>query len=373
MACSKQSRRCILTYVHNKVDCVIGLQYGDEGKGKVAAAIAATGKYSLTARYNGGPNAGHTIHVNGKVLKLHQIPSSVPFKQQGYIAPGALVDFTKLENEAREFRNIMGFCPYKYLKISPKAIQILPRDIVIDSEYHHKSQGSTSSGIAPAYSRFYNRTAQLANTYTWPDENGIECIYDVRETDSLLLEGAQGFYLNPYQGEYPYTTSSSSHPGAAISNLGFSPRKIRNIIGVAKCYETRSGKDPFFQKVLNSKNKFVTPKPDSLIIDMYNRISELGQEIGVTTGRKRNIRFLDVNRLVHAVRKTGTNILVLQKWDILDRLGSSFKRYYMNGELRTSHTMRSEVADILYKNCPELERILFSQSPTNDIDWEKYL
>ena len=360
-------------HIEKHVDVVHGLQYGDEGKGKIAASLAATKQYEYTARYNGGPNAGHTVHTENGVLKLHQLPTSIACKQLGYIGPGALIDFTKLEEEARNFRNVMGFCPYKYLKISPKAIQILPRDIVMDSEYHHKSQGSTASGVAPAYSRFYNRTAQLANTYTWPDEDGLECIVDLKRTDSLLLEGAQGFYLNPYQGKYPYTTSSSSHPAQAASNFGFSPRKFRNIIGVAKCYETRSGKDPFFNRVV-SGDMLITPVCDQHINDIYNHIVNVGKEYGVTTGRRRSVRFIDMNRLVMAIRQTGTNILVLQKWDILEAVGIEAHSFYLHGKLKRSvANMKDRVFKILKDNCPDLEHIIYSESPVDEIEWGLYL
>ena len=361
-------------YVREYADVVVGLQYGDEGKGKITAALSATRNYSLTARYSGGANAGHTVYVDDKVVKLHQLPSSLPYKELGYIGPGALIDFNKLEEEASDFRKNMGFCPYSFLRISPMAVQVLPKHLKADQAYHHAIQGSTSSGVAPAYADFYNRTAVLANSYTWPDKNGVECISDVSNVCKLLLEGAQGFYLNPYQGNYPYTTSSSSHPAQAASNFGFSPRKFRNIIGVAKCYETRSGYDPNFHKVLNGKNLYVTPSTSQMHNQVYNDLVRVGNEYGVTTGRQRHIRFLDLNRLIKSIRRTGTNILVLQKWDVLDQVGIDSKSYYLHGNLYTSRkNMREEVRHIIMENCRDLEKIIYSQSPTNDIRWDYYL
>ena len=106
-------------------DIVIGLQYGDEGKGKIVSGIIEADLYSQSARYNGGPNAGHTVNLrNGKQLKLHQIPVSIIHKIPGHIGAGCAVNFGMLEQEAQHFRKLMGFCPYEYLSISPRAVLI---------------------------------------------------------------------------------------------------------------------------------------------------------------------------------------------------------------------------------------------------------
>lgn len=357
---------------------VLGLQYGDEGKGKVSAAIAKTNLFSQSARYNGGPNAGHTVNLkNGKQVKLHQIPSSILYKIPGHIGAGCAINFNALEREAKEFTKIMGFCPYDYLTISPKAVLITASHIYQDKQEHAVAQGSTSSGIAPAYSSFYNRTGTLANSYTWPDSNGRECIQDPTSAENLLLEGAQGFYLDPHLGNYPYTTSSSSHPGYAASTIGFPAQKIQEVIGVAKCYETRSGVDLFFHKIL-TQDGYITPKfspsTQAFIDKTYSQLQELGNEIGVTTGRRRKIRFLDVNRLINSINRTGTTILVLQKWDILESLGPEACRYFYKRQLcNPGFRMRIEIIKILTSHCPTLKKIIMSASPTNDIDWEYYL
>ena len=189
--------------------------------------------------YNGGSNAGHTISFPfGPPLKLHQIPSGVAFAKNSHIGPGSLVNFTKLKEEALNFEEIMGFSPFDYLTISKKAIVVTEADILSDVANQAATQGSTSSGVAPAYSNFYNRKCLLAGELRFaPKKENI--IRDTHYTKNLLLEGAQGWYLNPYQGNYPYTTSSSCHPASAAVTFGFPANKIRNIIGVAKCYETR--------------------------------------------------------------------------------------------------------------------------------------
>lgn len=374
-----------MTRINNYVDIVLGLQYGDEGKGKITAGISEQKDYQLTARYNGGSNAGHTIHIDGKQLKLHQLPSSIAYKKEGYIGPGTCVNFTKLEKEAETFREIMGFDPFQYLYISPQAIVISDAHIKTDKAFHATNQGSTSSGIAPAYASFYNRTASLAGSYTFPSFNGEETIEEPFEADNMLLEGAQGYYLNPYQGSYPYTTSSSCHPGAAAATFGFSTNKIRNIIGVAKCYETRSGIDPDFYLAMTENGFFKLPEKTSdttyWIRDTYDKLQSFGKEIGVTTGRRRKIKFLDLTALINAVNNTGTNILVINKWDILESLprNKAFPfdcaySYYLDGTLVEGDiNMRVNITKILYKSCPNLKNIIHSASPHNDIDWSLYL
>ena len=359
-------------------DAIFGLQYGDEGKGKIAAGIAQSTDHFLSARYNGGSNAGHSVHFKDKpTLYLHQIPTAVAYKKQGYIGPGCLVDFQRLKKEAVEFEKVMGFNPFEYLYISPKAICVTEKHKQRDRADQAINQGSTSAGVAPAYSDFYNRDVTLANEamFTWNNRNLIR---EFKYLKTLLLEGAQGWYLNPYQGNYPYTTSSSSHPAAAAVSFGFPANKIRNVIGVAKCYETRSGFDPTFHHALLLDG--TTTHVDSTPYDeLYNEIVAVGNEYGVTTGRRRGIRFLDLTRLINAVNDSGTNILVIQKWDILQEVSLRYDNafsYYMGGNIMTCDScvnMVSNIREILGKNCPDLEKIMISSSPINDIDWSQHL
>ena len=366
--------------IDQHVDAIIGLQFGDEGKGKICAGVSSQINYELTARYNGGPNAGHTIVIdNSKTLKLHQLPSSIAYEKPGHIGPGTVIDFNKLQIEISHFQEVMGFDPLKYLTISPKAIVVSSTHIKLDACYHAGFQGSTSSGIAPAYSSFYDRKANLASSYSFPCNANIETIEEISSVSTLLLEGAQGHWLNPYQGNYPYTTSSSSHPASAAVTFGFPSNKIRNVIGVAKCYETRSGIDDNFDLVLNYFDKLIEPSSSNQVNNVYDKIQNYGSEIGVTTGRKRKVRFLDVNRLVKAINSTGTNILVINKWDILEGLALSLKddspySYYLNGDLfYADPNMKDHVTEYLNEMCPSLDYIIHSSSPLNDIDWSLYL
>jgi adenylosuccinate synthase len=348
---------------------IIGLQYGDEGKGKVVSALAGLAnkcklKNIQHIRYNGGPNAGHTVNYSENItLALHQIPCGVAYGQRGHIGPGTVISFKKLEAEAKNFETQLGFSPYKYLTIDPKAIVISQENISNDCSYHATTQGSTSSGIAPAYSDFYNRKATLAKDYTWPNK-GQEAIQEMHLTDSIIFfEGAQGHYLNPYQGSYPYTTSSSSHPAAAALSCGFPVQKIESIVGVAKCYETRSGTDPNFHKVMDKNGDYIEPFYPNEEFDnkSYKTLAKLGNEIGVTTGRDRNIRWLDLTRLIKAIEQTGTNILIVQKWDILASL-SHFGLYY-NGCFLMYSDLEEMVHFIKSKTATLVDHLIFNGSP----------
>lgn len=366
--------------LNDYADIVIGLQYGDEGKGKISAAIAEQiDNYDIVARYNGGPNAGHSVHIenNPNILKLHQIPSGAAFKKNSHIGAGCVIDIDKLYQEANEFNSVMGFHPFAYLTIDPKAIVIDPIHVKEDRNLHAAKQGSTSSGIAPAYGDFYNRTSKLAEDLevTYYKKNLVQSLNTI---NTLLLEGAQGWYLNPYQGNYPFTTSSSCHPGSAASTFGFPVSKIRNIIGVAKCYETRSGIDDNFNKVLNANENYIDPIPvDFDLNQIYQVITEAGNEYGVTTGRKRAVRFLDLNRLIKSINESGTNILILQKWDILQQvdftIANSFSFYY-EAKLVTSmglHPMIEKVLSILKSECSQLEQIHIEADPICRINWKE--
>ncbi|MAH45885.1 hypothetical protein CMI37_08640 [Candidatus Pacearchaeota archaeon] len=357
--------------INEYVDAVLGLQYGDEGKGKIIGGILEQHKYSLTARYNGGPNAGHSIQKqDGTKYALHQLPSSIPFNQKAYIGPGCALNLGELMDEIASLQaQIPEINIEKLLAIDPKVPIITRNHTSTDKEYHFETQGSTGSGIAPAYAEFYNRTSTLAKNY-----NILNFINDINEVNTLLLEGAQGFYLDPYHGNYPYTTSSHCLPSHAASCFGFSPKKFRHIIGVAKCYETRSGKDAYYYHVMNKDYKLIDENtvPDFAHRRIqYKELQEEGKEIGVTTGRKRKVRFLDLTRLTRAINNSGTDILIINKWDVLEKLNSPFQLFHnaVICKFETIEAMQSYIESSLYESCSDLKRILHSKSPMNDIDW----
>lgn len=358
--------------IRDYVDAIVGLQYGDEGKGKITASLVEAKDYDYTVRYNGGPNAGHSIYKqNGAHYALHQIPSSIAYQKPGYIAPGALLDVKKLMQETSDFILVEGFDPLDYLYIHPEVSLIEPKHIIADRKYHHGKQGSTSSGIAPAYSDYYNRTGKTFKSLEKHLENYSFLAKHLYDVDTLLLEGAQGFYLNPHAGNYPYTTSSSSSPAAAAASMGFPASKIRHVIGVAKCYETRSGQDPTFYNLFQENKitdtKFLFTNED---FEDFERIQVEGKEFGVTTGRKRKVRFLDIDRLVNSIQSTGTTILVLNKWDILESL--KLFKLILNGSVISftdSAHMYEFIKNTVKLCCPEVKHFVYSDSPDDKIDW----
>jgi len=358
--------------IEGSVDAVIGLQYGDEGKGKIVGSLIEQKHYELTARFSGGPNAGHSIHKqNGAHYALHQIPSSVAYQSLGMIGPGCVLDIDKLYLEIEEFKKVEGFDPTDYLIIHPQVSLINKNHVNLDTHYHHSKQGSTASGIAPAYSEYYNRIASLA-------KDALELnpyLEEKTSVDNLLLEGAQGFYLNPHSGNYPYVTSSSSHPAAAAATFGFSPAKFNNIIGVAKCYETRSGLDPNFFKAFENGRfldyEFNHSSSDEML---FQKIQEEGKEFGVTTGRKRAVRFICLERLIHSIQSTGTNIVVINKWDILEKL-NIFKVYLKDMVIKftTALEMFHFLNDQIKFFCPNVKDVIYSASKNSDINWKEYI
>ena len=358
--------------VNDYVDSVIGLQYGDEGKGKITASIVDAKDYDYTVRYNGGPNAGHSIHKqNGAHYALHQLPSSVAYQKPGYIAPGCVLDVKKLMQETSDFILVEGFDPLDYLYIHPEVSLIEPKHVLADKKYHYNKQGSTASGIAPAYSEYYNRTGKTFKSLRKELQNYSFLEKHLYDVDTLLLEGAQGFYLNPQSGNYPYTTSSNSSPASAAASMGFPVSKIRHIVGVAKCYETRSGEDPNFYNLF-TENRFSDEKLSFTFEDFedFEKIQIQGKEYGVTTGRKRKVRFLDIDRLVNAIQCTGTTVLVLNKWDILNSL--NLCKLILNGSVisftDTVH-MYEFIKNTVKLCCNTVQHFVYSDSPDDKIDW----
>jgi len=281
----------------NAVDIIFGLCWGDEGKGKISNALSS--KYDYVCRWNGGPNAGHTVYLNGKKYKTHLIPSGVFHNKKSIIGPNCVINIDKFFDEL-EYLSKEGF-DTSLIKVSPKTHIITERHIQYDLKFLKPRLGTTGQGIAPCYSDKALRVGKLAKDYL--DKKHI---WNGELDGDILCEGAQSFWLDLNYGDYPYVTSSETLPYSACS-LGFSPKKIRNIIGVAKIYDTKSGVDPLF--------------PESLWSDEeLNKIIDLGKEYGTTTGRKRLVNWLNFNRLLNAVRISGTNKLIINKCDILQEL-----------------------------------------------------
>jgi adenylosuccinate synthase len=291
-------------------DIVFGLAWGDEGKGKVVSGILSRKKrYNYVCRWNGGPNAGHTVYLNGKKYKTHQIPSGVFHDVTSIIGPNCVVDPIKL-NEEIKYMEENGFNPRKYLKIHPHANIITQEHIRYDQQFLAAKLGTTGCGIAPCYADRALRKGLLAKEYySYASSNTTDLLWNMhfKSRSHILCEGAQGMWLDMNQGTPPFTTSSETLPYAACS-LGFSHREIGEVIGVAKAYDTRSGEDPRF--------------PNSLLeCPERGIIGATGKEYGTTTGRKRKVDFLDLDALMKAIDLSGTTKVIINKGDVLEQCG----------------------------------------------------
>lgn len=281
------------------VDIIFGLCWGDEGKGKISNAISAD--YDIVCRWNGGPNAGHTVYLGDKKYKTHIIPCGIFKNKLSIIGPNCVVNIDKFFDEI-EYLEKNGF-DTSLIKVSPNTHLITERHIQYDLKFLKPKLGTTGQGIAPAYSDKMLRIGKLAKNYL-----DRKYIWDGRLYGNILCEGAQSFWLDINYGDYPYVTSSETLPYSACS-LGFSPKKIKDIIGVAKIYDTKSGVDPLF--------------PESLWQDEeLNMVIEAGQEFGSTTGRKRIVNWLNLNKLIYAIKTSGVTKLIINKCDILEKINT---------------------------------------------------
>lgn len=258
------------------------------------------------ARWGGGNNAGHTVFVNGKKYKTHLVPSGVFYGVQSLVGPGCVLHPESFNKEL-DYLSDNGF-DISLVKVHPNCHIIQEKHIEQDKQNLAAKLGTTSRGIAPVYADKAARTGVLAKEVL-----SKNLLWQSDLQGRILCEGAQGFWLDLDQGNYPYVTSSNTLPYAACS-LGFPPQKIKNIYGAAKIYDTRSGEDPLF--------------PKSLLEDpILSEIGRLGQEYGVTTGRRRVVNWLNLDYLIEAVNISGTTNLIISKCDILDQVGV-YKLFY---------------------------------------------
>ncbi|MBI4365100.1 MAG: adenylosuccinate synthase [Candidatus Latescibacteria bacterium] len=331
---------------------VVGAQWGDEGKGKIVDLLSE--EADVVARYQGGPNAGHTVVVGGQIFVLHLIPSGILRPNTVcYIGNGVVVDCDALRNE-REALLKQRIQVDGRLFVSASAHVILPDhralERLTEAGPEHARIGTTGRGIGPAYTdkagrvglrvadlldpeirtervmRLRERTLKLLSPGAplEPLESVLaRCERDaellrpmsvnvshavdsaLRAGKRVLLEGAQGTHLDLDHGTYPYVTSSSATAGGACTGVGIGPTRITEVIGVAKAYATRVGNGPF---------------PSELKGELAERIREEGNEYGATTGRPRRCGWFDVVAIRHAARVNGLTQLVITKLDVLDAL-----------------------------------------------------
>ena len=325
----------------NHVDICCGLNWGDEAKGKIVSYLAKTGIYDFVCRWNGGNNAGHTIYKDGVKYKTHLIPSGIFYGIPSIIGPDCVVNQDAFFQEIKYLKD-NGFNT-KLIFISPNAHVITEEHILEDKDKLFKTQGTTAKGIAPCYKDKYAREGLRIKDV--PEFNAY--LWDEKLYGNVLCEGAQGFWLDINCGNYPYVTSSNTLPYGACS-LGFPPQLIRRIYGASKIYDTRSGIDPLF--------------PESLLKDEeLLSLVRAGQEFGTTTGRMRKTNWLNLDKLVSAVKISGTTKIIISKVDVIKEI--DIYKLYHNSELLVFDNfeeMKNYINKVLKSNPSFLDEIIYS-------------
>ena len=365
------------------MDILLGLQWGDEGKGKIVDFLAE--KYKMVARFQGGPNAGHTLNIGGKKHVLRQIPSGI-FRSEtaNLIGNGMVLDLVTLKKELVDLEN-MGVPVRQNLFISKKAQLILPAHRLLDAAQEHAKGehkiGSTLRGIGPAYQDKTGRSGlrmgdlhqkDFEQKYLERKEEHLEKLKQlnfevpnwgdieedfweaveymmkfqvvdseyfindfIRQGKNILAEGAQGTMLDVDFGSYPFVTSSNTSAAGACTGLGVSPQKIKETIGVFKAYCTRVGSGPF---------------PTELFDETGKKIAEIGREFGSVTGRPRRCGWLDLPALQYANMINGTTQLYMMKSDVLNTFSEiKICTHYELPDGTQTDKMPFEIADMPIK------------------------
>jgi len=309
------------------VDIIVDLQYGDCGKGKVTHYLCSTGKYTHVVRYNGGCNAGHTIYHNDKKFITHHIPAGVFFGVKSIIGPGCVISPQQFFKEIDELE-AGGLNVRPLVKIARNTHVITHEHLNADGG--DTKLGTTKRGNGPAYSDKYARTGVRAENVPELQPFLIDFLEEMHQDDTIaLFEGAQGFGLDIDWGDYPYVTSSHCTVAGALLN-GIPPKAVRNVWGVAKSYETYvgtknfQGNDPIFEK-----------------------ICEIGQEYGATTGRKRQINWMEWDLIEKAIKVNGVTHLVFNKMDVW-RETDTWKMFWRENLLNL--TSESRFQEFIYEN-----------------------
>jgi adenylosuccinate synthase len=372
-----------------KIDVLLGLQWGDEGKGKVVDVL--TQGYDVVARFQGGPNAGHTLEFEGKKYVLRSIPSGI-FRhgQINVIGNGVVLDPILFREEAEALEQ-SGIQLHKVLKISKKAHLILPTHRLLDAANEAAKGagkiGTTGKGIGPTYTDKVSRNglrvgdtiaANFAERYAAakskhlktlaalgvenPDTTELEArwmdavdylrkfdLIDsehvinryINEGKKVLCEGAQGTMLDVDFGSYPFVTSSNTICAGACTGLGVAPNRIGEVYGIFKAYCTRVGSGPF---------------PTELFDETGKRIRDIGHEYGAVTGRERRCGWVDLVALRYAIMLNGVTQLIMMKSDVLDDFDTvrACTAYRINGEVVTDFPYDVEGMEIepIYTDLP---------------------
>ena len=327
-------------------DIIVDLQAGDTGKGKVAHALASTkDEYTHVIRYNGGGNAGHTIYHDGNKFITHYIPVGVIYGIKSIIGPGCIVNPSKLEEEIRTLEK-GGFKVRENLLID-KRVHIT-KDEYVEEDTKDIKIGTTKTGNGPTYREKYNRTGLRAEDCEEVFDYVVDMYDELHGEDEvkILFEGAQGFELDIDWGDYPYVTSSHCTVAGALQN-GVPYQTVRDVYGIAKAYRTYVG-----------NKKFEEPSRT------FDLIRQVGNEFGATTGRPRQIGWLDLDDLKKGIKINGVNKLIINKIDVIEKV-KTFK-LKENGNLLTFNDKRlfkGFIIQYLVKECSTLKEVTFSESP----------
>ena len=349
-----------------KVDVLLGLQWGDEGKGKVVDVL--TPRYDVVARFQGGPNAGHTLEFEGQKYVLRSIPSGIfQGDKVNIIGNGVVLAPDLFMDEAKELEK-SGHELKSRLHISKKAHLIMPTHRILDAAYEaakgKNKVGTTGKGIGPTYTDKTSRNGlrvgdildnfeekyaahkarheEMLRALNYTDYDiteierhwmeGIEYMKQfplvdsehevnnlLKEGKSMLCEGAQGTMLDVDFGSYPFVTSSNTICAGACIGLGIGPNKIGDVFGIIKAYCTRVGAGPF---------------PTELFDETGDKIREIGHEYGAVTGRERRCGWIDLVALKYAIAVNGVTKLIMMKSDVLDGFETikACVAYKQNGE-----------------------------------------
>lgn len=334
----------------SKVDVLLGLQWGDEGKGKIVDVLAP--KYDVVARFQGGPNAGHTLEFDGIKHVLHQIPSGIFRKKtRNVIGNGVVLDPIVFKTEIEKLQKY-DLDVKSNLFISKKATLIIPTHRLLDQAYEKAKGankiGSTLKGIGPSYqdkigrqglrvgdilsAGFHEKFMKLAElhfeilknhefTFEWKDLEAqfldavsflkefklIDSEYflnqELKAGSTILAEGAQGSLLDIDFGSYPFVTSSTTVTAGACTGLGVAPSHIGEVYGIFKAYSTRVGSGPFPTELLNEDGE---------------KMRKQGNEFGSTTGRPRRCGWIDLPALKYSIMINGVTQLLMMKADVLN-------------------------------------------------------
>lgn len=369
-----------------KVDALLGIVFGDEGKGKVVDYF--TPKYDVVARFAGGPNAGHTIIFDGKKFVLRSIPSGIFDENKvNIIGNGCVLAPDLFKAEALELENA-GYDLKSRLHISKRAHLILPTHRVLDRAYEaakgKAKVGTTGKGIGPTYSDKASRIGlrvgdilegfeqkyealkarhlQILKDLNYTDfditedeakwKEGVEYLKGfqisdteieinkyLREGKNVLAEGAQGTMLDIDHGTYPFVSSSNTTCGGVCTGLGVAPNKIGEVFGIFKAYSTRVGSGPF---------------PVELFDETGDTIRHIGNEYGAVTGRNRRCGWVDLVALKYAIMINGVTQLVMMKGDVLDTFPTikACVAYEKDGVQVTEMPFDTEGWKAVYKELP---------------------